>query len=399
MSMKTHTRKKTDNDRRSGRGGGLRSLVSSSAGFSLVELLFVLVIFSLVMAALYQSFNAQVKMGIMREYRVAESEMELGIVRGIIERDLAMTGYALSDNVDSASGLSLVAPLNGTDGGAGAPDTLLLRGTAVGRGTRAAQGWTYAEDQSPTFFVWDDARENLVPGSTVIIMDPTIKRLKSMGTDWMFRYTGPNTSPTTLGGSPFNTGLQQGDVIYGFYGDPSAATPVQPYYSVRYSLGGTSPGGCAQGTLSLLRVESRTDALPVGGDPIMNCVLDMEVVLGRDTNEDSIIDQWDNGAAAFTTGAATAEAALVMDPSSDLMRNLNRSLKQIRMYILVQDGSREQNYTYSNPDPAASNPAVIRVGDLSLPGGAAGRDVTLTAEQRRYRWRVVMVTESPRNIE
>jgi hypothetical protein len=341
-------------------------------------------------------------MGITREYREAESEMELGIVKGIIERDLAMTGYALSDNVDSTSGLRVVAPLNGTDGGANAPDTLLLRGTAVGRGTRAAQGWTYVSKSSPapTFFTWDDARENLEAGNTVIIMDPTIKKLKSVDVEWVFLYTGPDTSPTTLGGSPFTTGLTQGDVIYGFYGDNLAVNPVQPYYSVRYSLGGTSPGGCAENTQSLLRVESRTNALPVGGDPILNCVLDMEVVLGRDTDEDGVVDQWDNGAAAFTTAAATAEAALALDPSSDLMRNLNKSLKLIRMYILVQEGGREQNYTYSNPDPAyAGNPNRIWVGDLTLPGGAAGREVELSAEQRRYRWRVVTVTESPRNIE
>ena len=78
---------------------------------------------------------------------------------------------------------------------------------------------------------------------------------------------------------------------------------------------------------------------------------------------------------------------------------LNKRLKQIRAYILVQEGSRDPNYTYSNPDPAyASTPNKIRVGALDLVGGPVGDDYTLSNEQRYYRWRVVSFIITPRNI-
>jgi hypothetical protein len=56
------------------------------------------------------------------------------------------------------------------------------------------------------------------------------------------------------------------------------------------------------------------------------------------------------------------------------------------------------NYTYVNPDPNASAPDTIRVGELDLVGGTTGRDVQLTAAQRNYRWRVLTIVVTPRNI-
>jgi hypothetical protein len=38
------------------------------------------------------------------------------------------------------------------------------------------------------------------------------------------------------------------------------------------------------------------------------------------------------------------------------------------------------------------------VGELDLVGGATGRDVQLTSAQRNYRWRVVTIVVTPRNI-
>jgi hypothetical protein len=174
---------------------------------------------------------------------------------------------------------------------------------------------------------------------------------------------------------------------------------------VRYYLGGEPPATCAPGTKSLLRAESRTDASPDGGDPILNCVLDFQVALGIDApnialNIDEIddsIDFWDNGAAVLTSYADSHLAGQAN--LSDTLSNINKNLKQIRAYVLVQVGNRDPNYTYSNPDPAyAGRENEIRVGDLNLQAGGVGRDITLTDEQRRYRWRVLTATATPRNV-
>jgi hypothetical protein len=68
----------------------------------------------------------------------------------------------------------------------------------------------------------------------------------------------------------------------------------------------------------------------------------------------------------------------------------------MRVYILVQVANRDPDYTYSNPDPAyIANPDRIWVGDFEL---ATGREITLTADQRRYRWRVISSGITPRNL-
>ena len=53
--------------------------------------------------------------------------------------------------------------------------------------------------------------------------------------------------------------------------------------------------------------------------------------------------------------------------------------------MLVQSGNQDTEMTLS--------PATIRVGDT-----LAGQDITLTAAQRQYRWRLVTVSVTPRNL-
>ncbi len=373
-----------EESRERGLGGG------NSRGLTLIEMLVVLALFSVVMAALFQSFNAQVRMGIVKEYRTAESEMELGISKNLIARDLSMAGYGIAER-QGIGGLAPVVAVTGADGGSGAEDTLTLRGTAIGMRQSAAQGWTYVKTAPPSisFAGWGDAREDLRTGSAVVVMEPNTKEWKTTASGaWLFTYNGPSAD-LTAGGAPY-TELKEGDLIYGFY-NPDPDPPTQPYYEVRYTLGGSSPVNCAPNTQSLERRE-RTTTTAIGGPParpIMNCVLDFQFALGLDRDGDGAVDLWDNGATVFNADVAAGR------PPDEL----NRQLRQIRAYVLVQVGSEDPNYTYSNPDPAyADNPNLIRVGDLTLQGGAVGRDYPLSAAQRRYRWRVLSVAVTPRNI-
>src|SRR3989344_8004959 len=69
---------------------------TTNRGFSIIEVLIVIGIFSVLMAAVSVTFSTQVRHG-SREYRVAESEVELGIVKNLLERDIALAGYGLAD--------------------------------------------------------------------------------------------------------------------------------------------------------------------------------------------------------------------------------------------------------------------------------------------------------------
>jgi hypothetical protein len=115
-------------------------------------------------------------------------------------------------------------------------------------------------------------------------------------------------------------------------------------------------------------------------EPLLACVRDIQVALGIDASspEDGIIDVWDNG--GFIS-------------SSYDFRTLKCRLKQVRVYLLIQNGDKDNDYLYSNPENPAQ-PARIRVGDIGL---GIGRDIALTSAQRKYRWRVIALTVTPRN--
>ena len=151
-----------------------------------------------------------------------------------------------------------------------------------------------------------------------------------------------------------------------------------PYWTVRYYIGsGQRPTGCAVGSNSLLRVETDTpdpNVLPGNGDPLLACVLDMEIAFGLDTDEDGTIDTWDDGG---VTGSGY---------TADLQR---KRLKEVKVYLLVQSGNRDRDYTFPNNN--------IQVGE-TIGTDTVGRSVPLTTEQRHYRWRMVTITKTLRNL-
>lgn len=338
----------------------------NNKGLTLVELMVTVAILSIVLAGVYTVYINTSKHS-LREYRVAESEMELEITKNFIERDIAMAGYGLADDYDfDDDGIQNFTPtaIGATDGGTNDSDTLTLMGTALGRFSRAAQGWTHVMTTAPTFQQWNDAREDLNTGDKVIFIEPNTKSLVGAGGLWEFDY--PSTPAA----------IQEGTLVYGIDIQPGSF----PYYAVEYSLGGTTPAVCAPGTQNLQRAEDRTNVLsPQNPLPLLACVLDLQIVFGLDTNEDGTIDSWDNG------GTTTASP-----PYTDY-DILKKRLKQVRVYMLVQLGSRNLD---EDVYPTGTS---FRVGDADL-GGGIGRDVVLTDAQRRYRWKVVSLNVTPRNL-
>ena len=247
-------------------------------GVTLVELLIALTIFSVVMAVVYSLYANQVKHS-TREYKLAEHEMEFGIAKNILERDIMLAGYGIADNYGflpydplpiAASDVSFQTTF----------DSISLRGTAVGIFSRTSQGWSYIKDNGPpvTFQTWSDSRENIAAGDRVIYMHPATRELLTDGTTAIF----------TFPASP--SGAEKGTLLYGIHSDSA----VLPYITAEYVIGGTPPPVCASGSKNLLRAESRNSDPPLPGnrEPILNCVLDFQVAFGLDSGfeEDGLID-------------------------------------------------------------------------------------------------------------
>jgi len=338
--------------------------MNNERGVSLVELLVVLAIFSVVMAWVYATYLAQVRHS-TREYMLAESEMEIEIAKNIIERDIMMAGYGIADNYGPLS----IDPLQVSSAEAASgssSDSLVLRGTGIGILSRCAMAWSYITSKGPPviYKTWTDGRENVGRSDRVIYLEPNTREILTDASKAIF--TLPDVPP----------GAAEGTLVYGLHSDSADL----PYYTVQYLIGGTASSICSPGTQNLLRAESRNDDPPSSSsrEPILNCVRDFQVAFGLDTNNDGSIDLWDNG---------------VTLPSYD-RQTLKRRLKQVRLYILLQQGNRDPDFTYSNPDNPGDG-ATIRVGDISL---GTGRDTTLTAKQRKYRWRILNLSVTPRNL-
>ncbi len=360
-------------------------------GITLLELLFVMAIFSFAMAALYSSYTVLIKQG-QTVFQQTETAMETTIGNSIIERDLLFAGYGLPDDYSFVPSIAVAdypRAANAVQGVGAVPDELILMGTAIATGPRAAQGWTYAASSAPlNWQQWNDAREDVNINDIGILIEPTVRSLlppASGSTDFIFKYGGPAANLESIPNSMPPT-VQTDATFYGMYRDPVPQATL-PCSTVRYYLGDVAAGpanNCAPGTRSLLRAEAHNAGTnPGSGQPIMSCVLDFQVAFGLAVNnEDGIIDSWDDGGAY-----ARANYVGVTGPTI-----LHRRLKQIRAYVLVQDGERDPNYTYT--DPVTGN-ATIRVGDANL---LVGHDVVLTAEQQHYRWRMMSFIVTPRNI-
>lgn len=348
--------------------------MNQQKGFTLVEMMISLAVLGVILASVSSAYLTQVKQS-TQEYKVAQVELELGIAKNLIERDLAMAGYGLADDYSAPSTPAFTVPraIDATNSST-APDTLILRGTALGIESKGTQNWSYIQSVTPgapntmAFNIWSDSREDLVTNGKVFLVDPATKKLLTEPTSqtWLFTYQGNN-----LNFSPTLVAPLTGTLVYA-----AATGATRPYATVLYSLANvSSPSNCAPGTFSLMRSELWTADPAAGtGNPLLACVLDLQVAFGLDTaaTPTGDIALWDNG-------GVTAQG---YDPVQ-----LKKRVRQIRFYLLIQTENLDSKYTYP------SNP--ITVGDTLL---GIGRNVTLTAAQLNYRWKVLSFVVTPRNM-
>jgi hypothetical protein len=109
--------------------------------------------------------------------------------------------------------------------------------------------------------------------------------------------------------------------------------------------------------------------------PILDCVADMQVVFVSDNDGDGEANDINQDL------ILTAEAV--------------RKVREVRVYILAQEGQRDRSYTYPNQ--------TVRVGETIATGGIGnvGRDFDLDAnvtDWQRYRWKLYTMVVRPVNL-
>lgn len=363
---------------------------ANNRGFTLIEFLVVMTILGFVLAATTDTFVGLLR-GYKQQGKIAETNIEGIIGLELMRQDIERAGFGLPWAIPSAMPAyqeAAAAPasnyndspnkpprpiLNGYDGwvapgsGIANSDYLVIKATNVPRNT-TSQLWTYMTT-SEGINVWSPTSENPPSQDYVIVLSPG---------------TGIGDAQSLL-----NAGVQFGSIDLPSGGDPqpqmifdiSPIAPRMPFNRADYYILG--PGNsympissrCAPNTGELVKGTisqsdgSRSDILP-----LLDCVADMKVIFRLDTNGTGTID-----------GVADN-----LNLSGLSALNIRKQVKEIRVYILAQEGQMDKSFIY----PAAN----IYVGDSNpLMDGGLGHTYNIGMNVH-YRWKLYILVVQPKNM-
>ncbi len=305
-------------------------------------------------------------------------------------------------------------------------DYLAIRGSSVGRST-ASQRWTYLRYSSstPTPKTWPSANENIDNNAKVIVLNRTF----SNG-----QYSNQLVTNSALASTPSSVdyysatyrsdGLNDSvwsdttafnpttaNDIYFIYGLDKASTSSASSINLRMPFNRTDyfvsrpatnmPALCAPGSGILYKTTVNQIDGGLGYMPLVDCVADMQVIYGWDlknsglSGTDGLIDTYSRADGGAVSGAASiAEVKGCLGTGAQQIgypsaaECIRTSLKLIKVYLLVQDGGKDKNYT---------SPATFELYDTGE--SALGRLYTLAGDMRNYRWKVYRITVRPNNLQ
>ena len=397
----------------------ISSLSDSKSGFSMVELIIVMLVFIIVIVISSAAFEKILGTSVQLT-KSAESNIEGVVGLEILRADLERAGFGLpyvmpfvaefeesqvavdflakgidpadfndanlSTTVDSNKVPRLIqsaAAVSTTPGAAGAwevgRDYIVLKGTSLGMNA-AASKWSYVEGSGSTSTIKIWGTNDLAAGERVTTVDASTRTLIGAGTS-AFSYqvaaSGSSLMPTTAYQPP-NTATNY--LVYGVSSDVDLRVPYNraDYYIKRPT--DISPR-CAKGTGTLYKAVLSHNGGGVTQFPLFDCVADMQVVYAMDQNPDDTV-----GVDLY--GEQNALASL----SAETIRS---QLKEIRVYILSHEGQKDNSYTHPT--------SIIRVGE-TLNGIARGRDYDLAqldgigSDWAKYRWKLYKIVVKPRNM-
>jgi len=351
-----------------------------NSGFSILELIIALAIVMLVLAAATTFF-----IGSVRQYKIQTKIVETNIERvlglELLRQDLESLGFGVPwENVTVTQDKSTAPLFNAFSGGPMAvvslnnptsgtvtvntSDYLVIRSTRVGMGSAAGK-WTTLQTGGGTRS-WNSNEEDLGPNDLVIVLSPTLNH-RTLVTPT----AGVLFTPTALAGYAPADNLTVTNIVYGVDNISTSASLMFPWNRADYYVDNTllqRPQRCAPNTGTLVKqVVSQADGTLTSPLPLLDCVADMEVIYGRDTD-------------------GNPSTALVWDDDiSDLAADTVRAqLKEVRIYILAQEGQRDDSYR-------------TPTDNISVGSSVLWEDVDVSG-YRNYRWKVYTIVVKPRSL-
>lgn len=393
----------------------------NTSGFSLVELLITMSVFIVVIIITGNSFDTLLSQS-SKIFKSEESNIEGVVGLEILRHDIQQAGFGLYTEGGINYSEADEAPANElNDAPANAPrplvckdtiptgtanilpgsDYLAIKATSVATNA-ASQKWTYLS-LDPAGVIpkkWPSTAENPENGDNVILLR---RQVSSAGN--IVNLTQPSSDTEgssnfsfSFGSNTFAQFSSSGTAAYTIYGLSSGNTVRMPfnrsdYFVARPQTASQLPSFCAPGSGILYKTTVNQADGKLTRIPLLDCVADMQVVLGWDMDSDGTIDTYSNADGSTTSGTGTQEQvqkAISNDNnnSSTTTPSIRNNLKMVKVYILAQQGKRDSGYT---------SPAAIVVGDARESILTRVYDIA-AAGWLNYRWKVYQIIARPKNL-
>ncbi len=371
---------------------GQKRILTDQKGFSLIEMLIVVTLLAIVVVMTSDTFTIVIRQS-GQQTKIVESQIEGIIGLEMLRTDIEQAGYGLpwaflnpvayseattapGTNYNDSSSNVPRAILTGDNIGLNGSDYLVLKSTSIGL-SNTAQKWTYIiYNQFPK--LWSS--NALTAGERVIVIKPKLDvtgqpRLVVL-TDGTFfcqmadETVGSETKPTVPSGfRPTQPGEKY--IIYGVDADTALRMPFNraDYYIRRPGTG--MPSHCAAGTGILYKGIVNQSNGELTELPLIDCAVDMQVIIGLDTNGDGVVDS-----RVTNVGGLTAQ-------------QIRDQIKEVRVYILAQEGERDSSYKHETQVMVLGEFGLVKNLDLGS---------TIGADWNRYRWKQYALAVKPKSL-
>jgi hypothetical protein len=379
------------------------SSVSSSKGFTLVELLIVMGLFMGVIIISSQAFNKILSVSI-QQTKSSESDTQGVIGLEMLRADLEHAGYGLpwllnfqaefdeaqeslapgvdsknlNDKFNATSDTNKVpravqAAASTVDG----RDYLVIKSIMAGMNSTVKK-WAYVQGTAATGFslkAWGSNDFDFIDKERVVTIDSRTKRL--IGTSMTAtNFSYPITTdlpmiPPAAFQPPQDTDFY---VVYGVSDDVTPRVPYNrvDYYVKRPTLAKDMPTRCSPGTGILYKAVMNHSDGKFMEYPLVECIADMQIVFNVAADGVNGVDVNQGG----LTGLSAKE--------------IRQQLKMIKIYIVAHEGGKDTGFNY------ASQTMTVGEGSgrtLDLKDGVVGSD-----DYKHYRWKTYKLVVIPKNI-
>lgn len=418
-------------------------MLQKESGFSIVELIITMTIFTLVIAA-----SSQVFTGLLNQFKqqskIAETNIEGIIGLEMLRHDIEHAGYGLPWNLGGICYQEAVVegntpwvdrdlndgpptnPARGTDLGdpacnppgairslnnvvidSGPPpspitsDVISVKAVNVARNAASQKSTTLRQapfNQSTADLtttnprLWDNGTaantENFEDTDRVIVIRPGIaavnfRTLINDGTGPPPKFYAQYTD-LDVGGNPWApTAGTETRFVYGIKpaGSP-VVNPRMPFNRADYYVripASNFPARCAEGTGVLYKGTVNHGNGRLLELPLLDCVANLQVVYRRDTDGDDIPDTESDAGWANTVIAA----------------DIRDQVKEVRVYILAHEGQYDPSYTFDDYDDAVNE--TITIGEFGDGYTLDMNDIGAPDDDyhKNFRWKRYMMVIKP----